>query len=344
LAYLLGFWIVTQILISIVVLVVALRQGGATGAQAFTKSLESDALDSSKPAVLTITLVSLVVLLPAIMVSVRLARLGPFGQLSSVRFRIRWGWMGKLLLPLLVFAIVTVGVQAFGIPGVPGFDQAYFVWRDGAFHANSAAVGHSTVSVGTAVLAIVLVIVLVPFQAAAEEYIFRGFIIQTVGAWIPWRKVGLVAGWFVSTIFFAWAHVPNGYNGWAILDVGSFGFVSALLLWRTGGLEAGILAHALNNIGIFVLQAPGWSAINPNDGNESPGQLIYTIVTLAIYAAAVDLMARWTKLDRRRPGGEVPRLVGPTPAWIGSEDAEAWVATPPAAGPVENVEGVGRRP
>jgi uncharacterized protein len=319
----LGFWLVTQLIIGVVAIVIAARAGGTTGLEEFTHALSSDALDSSKPAVLAVSLVSLVVLLPSMMFAARIAGLGPVGQLSSVRFRVRWGWMARCLGPLLVLAIITVGLQAVGLPGV---FQGYFRWHDGGFEPNTPMVGHATVGGTTMIVAIVMVIVLVPFQAAAEEYIFRGFITQTVGGWIPWRRVGLVAGWFISTIFFAWAHVPNGYNAWAILDVGSFGFISALLLWRTGGLEAGILAHALNNVGIFVLQAPGWSAINPNDGNESPFQLGITIVTLGVYALLVELSARRSGLVRRRPGSEAVRTRGTAPAWTSRPVDDGWDA------------------
>lgn len=326
LAIMLGFWLGTQIVIALVLLVVELSLGGVGAARSFTTRLAKDPLDPSHPAVLALTLVSLAVLLPAMMVAVRLARLGPIGQLSSVAFRIRWGWLARCLPALAVLALLTVGVQAVGIPGVlPG----YFVFRHGGFVPDTAEIGHATVSATTTVVAIVMVIVLVPFQAAAEEYMFRGFVQQTVGSWVR----NPILAFFVSTVCFGVAHVPNGYDPIAILDVASFGFVAALLTWRTGGLEAGILAHALNNVGIFVLQAPGWSKINPNDGHESPVQLGFTVFTLFVYALLVELTARRTGLIRRRPGREAPRLRSVAPAWVGvGADPDGWDAIGPRVG------------
>lgn len=327
LALLLGFWVVSQVVITGVLLAIVLPTQGAEGALDFTNALANDPLDPSNPGVLALTLVSLIVLLPATWFAVKIARLGPIGQLSSVRLRIRWGWMGRLLLPLLVLAVLTVGVQAVGIPGLI---DGYFRWQDGRFVADPG-VGVATVDTRGIVIAIVMVVVLVPFQAAAEEYIFRGFTIQTVGSWVR----SPIPGLFVSTAVFAAAHVPNGYNVWAILDVGSFGFIAALLVWRTGGLEAGILAHALNNVGIFVLQAPGWTKIDPSSGEETPVQLAYTVITLGIYALLVELMAK-RGLDRRRPGTEFPRFRGLVPAWA-ARAVDGWSGTPSLSGSASGV-------
>lgn len=330
LAIFLGFWLASQILIGVAAIVIVIASGGATGAQSFLTELQKDPLSSAHPASLAITLVSLVVLLPAIMVSVRLARLGPFGQLSSVRFRIRWGWMARCLLPLFVLLLLMVGIQGFGVPGLGG---GMFVIGSHGITA-SPSIGHPTVSTVTMWIGIVMSIVLVPFQAAAEEYIFRGFAMQTVGSWIRWRWP--VVPVLVSTIAFASAHVANGYNAWAILDVGSFGCIAALLVWRTGGLEAGILAHALNNTVIFVLQAPGWSKLDTSGGNENWTGPAITILTLGIYALLVELMARRVGLDRSRPGREVPRFAGVAPAWAGS-DTDGWTGAPALVGEASGV-------
>ncbi|WIB13968.1 CPBP family intramembrane glutamic endopeptidase [Curtobacterium sp. MCPF17_052] len=106
---------------------------------------------------------------------------------------------------------------------------------DGGLHWNTAELGQSTVTLQTLTLTILLVVLLVPFQAAAEEYVFRGFLMQTIGSWIPVRAVGAVVAVVVSTVLFAVLHVPNGYNVWGILDVGSFGLVAAVIVLRTGG-------------------------------------------------------------------------------------------------------------
>jgi uncharacterized protein len=338
-AIFLGFWGATQVVIGIVVVVLAISTGGATGAESFVKDLTDDPLASAHPLALGMTLVSLVVLLPLINVSMRLSGLGPFGQLSSVRFRLRWGWMAWCLLPLLVLLIMMVGIQGFAPGG------GMYVFGPHGIEP-SPAIGHPTVSTTTMWIGIVLSVCLVPFQAAAEEYIFRGFVMQMVGSWIRWRWPLVPV--LISTVAFASAHVANGYNAWAILDVASFGCIAAILAWRTGGLEAGILAHALNNTVIFVLQAPGWSKIDAGGGDETWTGPAITILTLGIYALLVELLAKRLRLDRTRPGSEVPRFAGPAPAWAGS-DADGWSGTPALVGAASGVvhsdaDAVGGRP
>ncbi|MFZ7086785.1 lysostaphin resistance A-like protein [Curtobacterium sp. RRHDQ10] len=320
-AIFLGLYLVSQVLVSVGFFAPIVATSGIEGLRKFSTTLQKDALTSTDPVVIGLTLASLVLLLPAIMWAVKLARLGPFGQLSSIRLRIRWRWLAACLLPLLVLAVVTVGIQSFG----------YFAF-DGGLHWNHAAIGQSTVTMQTLVVMLVMVIVLVPFQAAAEEYIFRGFVMQAIGSWTrtPWVGIG------VSTIVFALLHLPNGYDIWGILDVGSFGLIAALIVWRTGGLEAGILAHALNNTVIFVLQAPGWSRVDRSSSDSTWQGVLVTVGTLALYWLMIEGMARWTKLERRRPGTEAPRFVGPVPPWAGSATgetpADGWDGAPEAAG------------
>jgi membrane protease YdiL (CAAX protease family) len=308
LAVFLGFYVLSQIIISVAYFVPIGVQRGPERLNDLLRKLSEGALDPTDPLVLSLSLVSLVVLLPAIMLATKIARLGPYGLLSSIRLRVRWGWLGWCLLPLLVLGIIMFLLQSWGM----------FAF-DGGLHWNTAAIGQSTVSVQTLTVTILLVVLLVPFQAAAEEYVFRGFLMQTIGSWIPARVVSTVVAVGVSTVLFAVLHLPNGYNIWGILDVGSFGLVAAIIVLRTGGLEATVLQHALNNIMIFVLQAPGWSKIDLT-GEGSQGSLVGFLVTLAsslLYWGLVELVAHWRRLDRRFPGQEAPRFSGPAPRWAG---------------------------
>lgn len=355
-AVFLGFYVASQIILSVAYFVPIGLQRGPEGIADLAAKISEGALDPTDPLVLSLSLVSLVVLLPAIMLAVRIARLGPYGLLSSVRMRVRWGWLAWCLLPLTVLAVGMFLLQSWGM----------FAF-DGGLHWNTAALGQSTVSLQTLTVTILLVVLLVPFQAAAEEYVFRGFLMQTIGSWIPVRALGAVVAVVVSTVLFAVLHLPNGYNVWGILDVGSFGLVAAVIVLRTGGLEATVLQHALNNVMIFVLQAPGWSKVDLT-GEGAQGSAAGFVVTLAsslAYWGLVELVAHWRKLDRRFAGDEAPRFRGPAPLWAGGRQwlrpgGAGWVTAPTrdervvASGDpvlvgaereaVEESEGVGRRP
>lgn len=305
-AFLAGWYLVSQVLIVVAYTVPIGASAGAQGLIDFERKISDAALDPTDPLVLSVSLVSLVVLLPGIVLAVRVAGLGR-GVLSSVRFRVRWGWTAWCVLPTLVIAAVM-----FAFQGLP------MLTFDGGVGWDHAEIGQSTVTVSTLVLTLVLVVVLVPFQGAAEEYVFRGFLMQTVASWIP-RWFGTVVAVAVSTVVFAVLHIPNGYNVWGILDVGSFGLVAAIIVLRTGGLEATVLQHGFNNIMIFVLQAPGWSRIDltSQDAEGTVGGWLVTLGTSLAYWGMVEFLAWRTGLDRRFAGREAPRFRGPVPAWAG---------------------------
>lgn len=333
LAFLAGWYLVSQIVIAVAYFVPILRSQGADGLIQLQNDLASGALDPTDPVVLSMSLVSLVVLLPGILLAVRIARIGPAGILSSTRFRVRWAWTAWCLLPTLVIAAIMFVVQT-GL-----FWDGGMITLEGGFAWNHDAIGQSTVSLGTLTLTIALVVLLVPFQGAAEEYIFRGFLMQTIASWIPWRIVGTVLAVAVSTVVFAVLHIPNGYNVWGILDVGSFGLIAAIIVLRTGGMEATVLQHAFNNIMIFLLQAPGWSGIDltSTDANGTPGGWLVTLGTSLLFWGMVEFLARWRGLDRRFVGHEAPRFRGVAPAWAGGvrwtrPGGTGWATAPVRAG------------
>jgi membrane protease YdiL (CAAX protease family) len=67
-----------------------------------------------------------------------------------------------------------------------------------------------------------------------------------VGAWFGNARVALVAGTTVSTVVFVAAH--GSADPWIMLDLAITAVVCCLLAARTGGLEAPIAMHALNNV------------------------------------------------------------------------------------------------
>jgi len=86
-----------------------------------------------------------------------------------------------------------------------------------------------------------------PIQAAAEELFFRGYLMQALGSLVrqPWFGV------IVSSVVFALLHgTQNLPLFFARL---AFGLLAAILVWRTGGLEAAIAAHIVNNVFAYVI-------------------------------------------------------------------------------------------
>ena len=90
-----------------------------------------------------------------------------------------------------------------------------------------------------------------PLQSAAEEYLFRGYLSQAIAGWIRRPAVGAVVAAVVTAALFSLAHAPGDLP--TFLDRFAFGLAASAVVWLTGGLEAAIVLHAVNNVLVFVL-------------------------------------------------------------------------------------------
>ena len=73
-------------------------------------------------------------------------------------------------------------------------------------------------------------------------------------SWYWYEVNGCRLPWFgvvVSSAVFALLHGTQNLP--LFVDRLAFGLLAALLVWRTGGLEAGIAAHIVNNVSAFVI-------------------------------------------------------------------------------------------
>ncbi|MGW5161645.1 CPBP family intramembrane glutamic endopeptidase [Nonomuraea wenchangensis] len=188
-------------------------------------------LPEGTPFGLATTLMSIApVLLLVLGVTALVQRRRP-GTLSSVAGRLRWGWMVRCM-GLAVLAMVLGQAAQWLMLTLTGADAGMFGW-----------VGWEAF-----LPVFVVILVLVPFQAAAEEYVFRGWFLQAVGAHVSNPVWGIVIG----AALFASLH---GYSWMGLADVFAFGVVMGWLSVRTGGLEAAIALHVLNNLVAFGLSA-----------------------------------------------------------------------------------------
>lgn len=94
---------------------------------------------------------------------------------------------------------------------------------------------------------LVVIVLTSPLQAAAEEIFFRGYLMQALGSLFDQPWVGVVVSSVVFALFHGVQNLP------LFVDRLAFGLLAAVLVWRTGGLEAGIAAHVVNNIFAFVI-------------------------------------------------------------------------------------------
>jgi uncharacterized protein len=94
---------------------------------------------------------------------------------------------------------------------------------------------------------LVVILLTAPIQAAAEEVFFRGYLMQALGSLFSRAWIGVVASALVFALFHGAQNLP------LFLDRFAFGLLAAVLVWRTGGIEASVAAHIVNNIFAYVI-------------------------------------------------------------------------------------------
>ncbi|MGM7699660.1 lysostaphin resistance A-like protein [Microbacterium sp. A84] len=263
-------------------IVAAENPGFGSAFDAWLNSPES--FDLNQPWLFVALMVPLILMLPALFLASRIVEGRGAGLLSSVAGRIRWGWLARtLLLALAVYAVYFAVLFALA-----------------ALSGESIVIDASHPGIA---LMLVLVLLLVPLQAAAEEYVFRGYLMQLIGGWLrhPAFAILLPAPLFV---------IGHGYDLWGGLSVGVFAIVAAWLSWRTGGLEAAISMHIVNNVLIFVLGS--FSLVDANATEGAPADLIASAITMIVYALLADRWARTRGLARTATAPTAPTMTAPT--------------------------------
>ena len=252
----------------------------------------TDELDLGEPLTFALLLVSVALMLPAVLVATRLTGRQPVGLLSSVTGRLRFWWLLRATgLALAVSAAVMVLWTAVG--------------------AATDTLPVRDVAPATEVVLLLTTVALVPLQAAAEEYVFRGYLAQLVGSWLrhPAFAVVLPVPLFVA---------GHGYGLLGSVDVAAFGVVCGWLAWRTGGLEAPIALHVANNVVLMALTAVGLG--DPNATDTTLAGLAVSLAMMTVFAVLVTRQADTRGIARTGSGARAeprpqpyeggPRLIG----------------------------------
>ncbi|MEU8102543.1 CPBP family intramembrane glutamic endopeptidase [Nonomuraea muscovyensis] len=228
---------------------------------------------------LVVLLLSLALVLPLVFGTAVLVQRRRPGTLSSVAGRLRWSWMLRCAGVAVLALVLGQGAQLTML-AVTGGDV-------------SEAVGWA--GWGQLLPALAVVVLLVPFQAAAEEYIFRGWVLQAFGAHLRNPVWGILIGAAV----FASLH---GYEWVGLIDVFAFGALMGWLAIRTGGLEAPIALHVVNNMVAFGLSAAAGNLEEALEQGAVPWQsLAGTVVQLSVFTAGVLYLARKRSISTVSP-------------------------------------------
>nr|WP_253208325.1 CPBP family intramembrane glutamic endopeptidase [Streptomyces sp. YPW6] len=241
---------------------------------------DSDLSFEDPVADLAVQLLGIAIALPIVLWGARVIGRRPAGTVSSVVGRLRWGWLARCAavgFPLMAVQVglliawtwndEPVGESGSGFPGWPVF-----------------------------LLSLAVILALVPFQAAAEEYVFRGWLVQVAGrfARTPWPAVA------VASLLFALAHGFGELSGFLLL------LYSALwwgwLVIRTGGLEAVIVMHVANNLLAFGLAAGFGELASTETAADAPWQaMVAELVFAPLYCLIVARIADRRGIERVSP-------------------------------------------
>lgn len=186
------------------------------------------------------------------------------GWLSSVAGAMRWGWLGRCALIITPLWLVNFAAQ--------------LLWGQQDGSLPDLAVNSDTW------LLVVGILLTTPLQAAGEEYGFRGALNRIAASFFANQHAGLVVGAVVSSSVFMVAHAAA--DPWLNLNYFVFGMVACFLTWRTGGLEAAIAMHVINNlVGEAILPFSDVSLVFDREaGAAGPAILIdLAVMVLAAY-------------------------------------------------------------
>jgi membrane protease YdiL (CAAX protease family) len=225
-------------------------------------------VNNLSPTAFVVVNLSLIVLIPVSGLSIWMVhRIRP-RYLSSVAGGIRWRWLARCALVVLPVWLIYL---ALGVLVAPAASAPPKQWLP----------------------LLIIVLAMTPFQAAGEEYLFRGWLMQNIGAYFGRPVVGLVVSVSVSTVAFAAAH--GSPDPWILGSIGCLAVASGVAAYRTGGLEAGIAMHAVNNVLAFgaVLMFGGWNEAFV--GGDTTGTPVVLLLAILVHGAALALILRQAK-------------------------------------------------
>lgn len=143
---------------------------------------------------------------------------------------------------------------------------------------------------GTTVALLVMIVLTTPFQAAGEEYGFRGFIARTVGSWSSRTGVSFAIGTIASSIVFALVHFAA--DPWLIAYYLVFAVAMSLIVRETGGLEIAVLIHTLNNV-LLLIPAVVLSSLEESLNRDVGAAGPFALVPMVVITIITLIVLRW---------------------------------------------------
>ncbi|MFT4215451.1 MAG: type II CAAX endopeptidase family protein [Microbacterium sp.] len=220
-------------------------------------------IDMNDPFIVALTLGTIVLMLPSYVLASLIVNGRRVGLVSSAAGRLRWRWMLQCTLVAVIVSAVLLAVTLL----LPAELAGEVVDPAGPGPQWAAT--------------LVVVLLLVPLQAAAEEYVFRGYLMQAVGRWLRHPAFAIL----LPVPLFVMGHM---YDVLGQIGVGLFAIAAGWLTWRTGGLEAAIALHVVNNLVGFGLSIAEGS--DPTATETGIVSFLWSLLLVGGYVAIIEWM------------------------------------------------------
>lgn len=276
----LGIVFYLVMLVVVLVFMIIAAMGDPTFLDRMLVLTENPSFDLGDPVMLVFLLATIVLMLPAYWLASLIVNGKRVGLISSAAGRLRWRWMLLCTGIAIVVSAVLTGVS-FLVPGASGDagdGGANPLWW----------------------VSLIIILLLVPLQSAAEEYVFRGYLMQAIGRWLRHPAFAIL----LPVPLFVMGHL---YDLLGQLSVGLFAVAAGWLTWRTGGLESAIALHVVNNVTGFLLSLGAGS--DPTESSTGWVSFLWSFLLISGYVALVE----WVLHRRAARGRALPRTLVLTP-------------------------------
>lgn len=189
----------------------------------------------------------LVITIPAIYLASMIVKDRPFSSYASSLGGWRWKLYFKCMaVPLVIYVL---------------------------FNIASSLTDSSTINIQQiSPLMFIAFAITIPLQCIAEEYLFRGLIMQSFGSWFNIPILAII----IQALAFGATH---SYNSIGVVTIILGGVVYGLLAWKTNGIEASSALHTINNLTVFITIYLGLARTSTN-----------VDIWAALFAFAIDLV------------------------------------------------------
>lgn len=214
----------------------------------FLKSVLSGGYEAlSSPMAILFADLIIIVFIPTLYLASRIVKDRPFSSYASSLGGWRWKLYFKCMaVPLVIYVIFNIASSL----------------------TDGSAINIQQISP----LMFIAFAITIPLQCIAEEYLFRGLIMQSFGSWFNIPILAII----IQALAFGATH---SYNSIGVVTIILGGVVYGLLAWKTNGIEASSALHTINNLTVFITIYLGLARTSTN-----------VDIWAALFAFAIDLV------------------------------------------------------